>query len=124
MNASCIMMGTNRFAARSVSTPSNPAWATPMTVSLRLLTISVVPTTSRFPANRCFQKRQLSTASGSPFGTRSSSGMRVRPNAGCTPRTLKYVPETSSTRTRSASPPKERLAEVLRRTNMPENTSL
>ena len=48
----------------------------------------------------------------------------MRPRTAPTPRTGKYVPDTSSADTRSVWPPKLRLTEVGNRQNMPVKTEL
>jgi hypothetical protein len=50
--------------------------------------------------------------------------VKVRPRTAPTPRTGKYVPDTSSADTRSVWPPKLRLTDVGNRQNMPLKTWL
>ncbi len=81
--AGCIEMGVQISASRPVLGPAKPGGATPTTLKTVPLRVTVRPRTRGSAAKCCFQKPSPITATG--LATRSSSGSKARPRAGCTP---------------------------------------
>ena len=96
-----IIIGTNTSVGRPSSTPSKPGAVTPTIVYGCPFTVIERPTAEGSAPNRVAQNEWLSTAAACPPGARSSSSVKSRPAAARTPRTGKYLPETSSPLTRS-----------------------
>jgi hypothetical protein len=97
--------GRNTSAVRS---GSSSTWryvvgSTPTTVYGSALTRTVAPTVPGAAANRRVQNPWLTSATRGAFG-RSSSGVKRRPSAGCTPSVGKNASVTRTMPTRSASP--------------------
>ncbi len=86
---STIMSGVQNSGARPGIVPVNSAGATPTMVYSTPLSSTRCPSTLGLPASRRCQKPWLTMATGWVSSVRFSSGTKLRPSAGRTPRTSK-----------------------------------